>query len=118
MNSTLWNMVKIIMTVSILTGCNNKTDNKNTTNITSKQTVEHNEIDITEQIQNVDKKEKSYKTVSFYNKNKKVRKQRIRECKKMKEKTLEVEKDCHNAKRSLQLSKRKNSNAFIDQNFL
>jgi len=103
--------------ILIFVGCNNKTENnKNIIKATSEKT-KHIDIQVNNQREdNIE--EKSYKTVSFYNQNKRLRKKRIRACRKMKEKTVEIEKDCKNAKRSLQLSKRKNTNSFIDQKFL
>ena len=108
----LINIIQSIFLITILTGCNSKIEEKTTTINAHSEQIKNTEISIASE------KEKSFKTVSFYNQNKHLRKKRIRECRKMKDKTIEIEKDCKNAKRSLQLSKRKNTNSFIDQKFL
>jgi uncharacterized lipoprotein NlpE involved in copper resistance len=103
-----------LILVSILVGCDNKTENNSNT---IKATSEHTDIEIINK-ETKNQKEKSYRTITFYNENKNARKQRIKECRKLKKKTLEIEKDCQNAKKSIQISKRKNTNSFIDQKFL
>lgn len=107
-----------IFTLSLMSGCDSKTENNMQSSIEAGKALQKTKnIEITHNT-NIETKEENYKTVSYYSKHKTEREKKFKECEKAEVSTYAKDAECDNALRAKQLERRKNSSAFIHQDFL
>lgn len=105
-----------ILTLSLMSGCDSKTENHIQASIETGKTSQETKIEVTHNT-NIETKEKSYKTVAYYSKHPKQREKKFRECEEAEVSTYANDAECDNALRAKQLERRKNASAFIHQKF-
>lgn len=106
-----------ILTLSLMSGCDSKTENNIKASIEAGKALQETKIEVTHNT-TIETKKENYKTVSYYSKHKTEREKKFKECEEAEVSTYANDAECDNALRAKQLERRKNSSAFIHQDFL
>jgi len=102
-----------ILTLSMMSGCDSKTENNIQASIEAgKAMQETKNIKITHNT-NIETKEENYKTVTYYSENEKERADKIKECNKSYSSNHKKNIECNNAKRARQIKKRQYAEEYI-----
>ena len=110
-----------ILTLSMMSGCDSKTEKNIQASIEAIETHETSQdtknINITHNTKTEIKKA-NYKTVAYYTKHAEERMKKYKECESGEVSNYQNDKECDNALEAIQLEKRKNASAFIHQDFM